>query len=369
VSPASVRRFALLSAAALVLAAAAALVHRRRHRARAETAAAPARSAPASVRAYRVRRRELRAVLARDGTVRSRAETPLQFGAAGRLAEFPVEEGRFVRKGAVVARLDPSEAENALRAAGLDFQKASVKYFEDRLIDKVEYERARLRHRQARLEFEKTVLRAPHDGYLVDRRGAVGERVEPGMLVGRLVDRRRVYVELSLPERDAPMLKPGQTAEVTVDAAPGLKLEGRVESVTPYLQGTARAFAVKLRLPENPGEALSPGMFARCLIRRHVKPSALVVPREAAGATSEDSARVFLVGPQDRAAARQVTILAEGTEGWEVSGVEEGDVVVLDPPASLADGKALTVTSIYDPAVEASSTPLRATAGDPEGGP
>ena len=100
------------------------------------------------VKIYRIRPKKLEGVLARNGTVRSRSETNLQFGVSGRVVKFDVDKGHFVNKGKLIARLDQSEAKNVLRSAEIDFQKASVKYFQDRVIDKLEFERAKLRYNQ-----------------------------------------------------------------------------------------------------------------------------------------------------------------------------------------------------------------------------
>jgi membrane fusion protein, multidrug efflux system len=311
---------------------------------------APAERRPVTVKGYKVRPRTLQGSLLRNGTVRPRAETSLQFGTSGRILSFDAEKGQFLRKGAVIARLDPAEAKGALESAEIDFKRASMKYFQDRTIDKLEFDRAKLRYNQARLDFDKTVLRAPHSGYLIEKSALAGEQAQAGAAVGRLMDKSRVTVELSLTERDIAFLEEGQSVEVTVDAVPDYRREGRVKSITPYLEGNARSFAVKVDLPDNPGEALSPGMFARCAIHRYRKERALTVPVEAALDAESGRARLFVVDASNTARERAATVAFAAERELEVDGVSEGEIVVLDPPLTLADGAKVSLAGVFDPA-------------------
>ncbi|HRY28995.1 MAG TPA: efflux RND transporter periplasmic adaptor subunit [Elusimicrobiota bacterium] len=311
------------------------------------------------VKTYRIRPQKLEGVLLRNGTIRPHRETNLQFGVAGRLVKFDVEKGQFVRKDALLAQLDPSEAKSFLDGVELDFRRASLKYYKDRSIDKLEFDRAKLRYQQAKLEYEKTSLRAPHSGFLVEKSALPGEHVESGTVVGKLVDKSRVFVELSLTEQDIAYLQEGQGVGVTVDALPDFRAEGKVRSITPYLEGNARSFTVKVTLPENPGEALTPGMYARCQIHRYIKDAALTVPTEAVVDTLGKQARVFVVDAQNRAFLRTVPVLFSSDKEMEIGEVSEGDMVILAPSLLISDGAKVEVSGVFDPAASQSVPPTK----------
>jgi multidrug efflux pump subunit AcrA (membrane-fusion protein) len=302
------------------------------------------------VKTYKVRPLDVAGALRRIGTIRARAETNIQFGMPGRLRRFDVEKGRFVKKGALIAALDQEEAKNAMTAAEAEFQKASTKFFKDRTIDKLEFERAKARYNQARLDAAKTTAYAPHDGYLVEKWASAGEQVEGGTVIGKLMDKSSVSIEMDLSEDDIARLSVGQKVGVTVDAVPDFRGEGEVSSITPYLKGDSRSFNVKVTLPSNPEEKLNPGMFARCVIRRYEKTGAIVVPLEAAAETKEDKVKVFVVGDDNVAHARTLDKVFSDEKIIEVSGLKEGDQVVLNPSGDLQDGAKVGVTGVYDPA-------------------
>ncbi len=303
-----------------------------------------------AVKAYRIRPRDVAGALKRIGTVRAAAETNLQFGAAGRIARFDVERGQFVKRGALVAALDQDEAQNALTAVEMEYQKAAAKYFKDRTIDRLEYQRVKARYNQARLDMEKTVIRAPHDGYLVEKWANAGERVEAGAAVGKLMDKSRVFVEMELSEDDIQHLKKGQKVEITVDAVPDFRSPGEVAAITPYLKGDSRSFQVRVNVPENPREALSPGMFARCTVRRYEKQGALTVPLEAGAELSGGHMKVYTLDDRNQVRLKTLNVLFLEEDWVEVDGLAAGDLVILRPGAELQDGAKVRVMDVFDPA-------------------
>lgn len=308
------------------------------------------------VKAYRVRPRDVAGALKRIGTIRARAETNLQFGAPGRVERFDAEKGQFVKKGVLIAALDQAEARNALNVAQLEYEKANVKYFRDRTIDRLTYEQAKARYNQARLEADKTIIRAGHDGYLVEKWLNVGEHADPGTVIGKLMDKSRVTIEMDLSEDDIQHLKTGQKVAITVDAVPDYKEEGTVLSITPYLKGDTRSFSVKVDVPKNPDEKLSPGMFARCTIRRYEKAGALTVPLDAGAEVDEKTLRLFTVDAQNRAREKTVDILFMDEGQVEVGGLAENDLVVLTPGAEMRDGALLNVMDVFDPRAHVETT-------------
>ncbi len=102
---------------------------------------------------------------------------------------------------------------------------------------KTEAERAldqyKLARDQARLNLDRTVIRAPFDGVVGNRAAEPGEYVQPGQRLVALVPLDAVYVDANFKETQLAELKPGQTVTVTVDAYPDLAIKGTVASVAP----------------------------------------------------------------------------------------------------------------------------------------
>ena len=85
---------------------------------------------------------------------------------------------------------------------------------------------------KANLEIERTVVRAPADGLVTQvARLQVGQMVFPGAPMVSIVRDGGARVEANFKETDLGRIRPGQRAEIRLDAYPGLKLEGHVESI------------------------------------------------------------------------------------------------------------------------------------------
>jgi membrane fusion protein, multidrug efflux system len=85
----------------------------------------------------------------------------------------------------------------------------------------------------AQSDLENTVIRAPISGVAGNRAGQVGQYVKPGTQLLSLVPLSRVYVTANFKETQLTHMRPGQLAEVSVDAYPDLTLDGRIESFAP----------------------------------------------------------------------------------------------------------------------------------------
>lgn len=95
---------------------------------------------------------------------------------------------------------------------------------------------------RARIEVERTVVRAPADGVVTQvTRLQVGQMVFPGVPMLSLVRDGGARVEANFKETDLTRMRPGQRAEIELDAYPGLKLSGHVESIG---AGTGSEFSV-----------------------------------------------------------------------------------------------------------------------------
>ena len=92
---------------------------------------------------------------------------------------------------------------------------------------------ARATLRLAQNDLDNTVIRAPVDGVVGNRAGQTGQYVKAGTQLLSLVPLPRVYVTANFKETQLTLMRPGQPAEVSVDAYPGQVIEGRIESFAP----------------------------------------------------------------------------------------------------------------------------------------
>ena len=99
--------------------------------------------------------------------------------------------------------------------------------------EEAKLQQARATLQLAHNDLDNTVIRAPVSGVAGNRAGQVGQYVKPGTQLLSLVPLSRVYVTANFKETQLTHIRPGQLAEVSVDAYPDLTLDGRIESFAP----------------------------------------------------------------------------------------------------------------------------------------
>jgi len=308
---------------------------------------APARGAPVAVEVSPVRKEAVRDTRSFTGTLEARSRFVVAPKAAGRLRKLAVDIGDTVRRGALVALVEDDEYALAVEQASAELRVAEANAEESRSaleaarreLDRVralqakriaseadldaataQYESREAKHRLAlaQVEQKRAALRAAEvrlsytrveatwedggDARVVGERFAdAGALVAAGTPLVSFIDIESLRGVVHVVERDYSRLRPGQPAEVSVDAFPGRVFQGRVSRIAPLVKEGTRQARVELDVP-NPERLLKPGMFARVRIALESHEGATVVP-VAAVARRSGREGVFLVEPDPGAHA------------------------------------------------------------------
>jgi membrane fusion protein (multidrug efflux system) len=99
--------------------------------------------------------------------------------------------------------------------------------------DEARVQQARANLQLAHNDLDNTVISAPISGIAGNRAGQVGQYVKPGTQLLSLVPLPHVYVTANFKETQLTRMRPGQLAEVSIDAYPDSPLQGHIESFAP----------------------------------------------------------------------------------------------------------------------------------------
>lgn len=166
---------------------------------------------------------------------------------------------------------------------------------------------------------------------------AIGDQVEPGTPLFRLVADDPLRLRASVPERRAAAMRQDASVSVRVDGV-DREVTGRLARLSPVIDRETRTLLVEILMP-NAARDLRPGGFARAEIDLGEE-TAVLVPR-AALSTFAGIEKVF-VSREGKAEERRVRVgQASGDRIEIVEGVRAGDLCILDPPASLFGGSAV----------------------------
>jgi Cu(I)/Ag(I) efflux system membrane fusion protein len=169
-------------------------------------------------------------------------------------------------------------------------------------------------------------LVSPVDGFIVQRNVVANQRLEPGTELYRLADLTRVWIAADLAQSEAPYLRAGARARVSLAGSPKAVAAARVSDVLPQFDAATRTLKVRLEA-DNPSSALRPDMLVDVEVPAEL-PAATTIP---ADAVVDGGLRktVFVDLGNGIFAPRAVQI------GWRfddlveiISGVEPGEQVV-----------------------------------------
>ena len=106
---------------------------------------------------------------------------------------------------------------------------------------------------------------SPVSGYITERNALPNAYVQPETKLYTIADLSTVWVYANVFQDDVGRLKPGDSAQVTVDAYPGRKFNGRIDQILPQVDMATRTVRVRLVF-SNPGVVLKPGMYVNVAI-------------------------------------------------------------------------------------------------------
>jgi len=331
-------------------------------------------------------------VLDASGYVTARRQATVSAKVTGKVTEVLIEEGMRVEEGAVLARLDDTEARAQLALAQAQLvstrsQLAEIRalleqaerdftrqtqLWERQLIaaqalDAARAQRDTLRARLlaaeeqikvaeesvavAKVQLDNTVVRAPFTGVVVAKAAQPGEMISPlsagGSFtrtgIGTIVDMDSLEIQVDVNEAFINRVTPGQPVEATLNAYPDWKIPGAVIALIPTADRSKATVKVRIAIKQK-DPRIVPDMGVRVAFlnpepagARAAKAQGVLVPMEAV--RGEGAKAVVFVYAGDKVERRQVTVgPTVGANRVVLSGVRDGEQVVLAPPESLKDG-------------------------------
>ncbi|KAF1045780.1 MAG: Macrolide export protein MacA [Herbaspirillum frisingense] len=330
---------------------------------------APVAEAPREVVVLQAQQRNGAQGLHLPAEVQSRFVTAMSFRIAGQLVERRVHLGDAVRKGQVVARLDPADAEHNAASARAELASArqhldaaekqlkrDTEQARDNLISAQQLEQsqdaqaaalAQLKAAQARAavagnQRDYTSLVAEHDGVISAEQANTGDVLSAGQPVFSLAWSGAVDVVTDVADNQVARIRPGTQASVTLPALPGRTFSGRVREVSPAADPQSRTYRVKVTL-EQPDAALRLGMTGEVAIapaaQGQQEAQVMVLPATALFHKGDKPA-VWVVRADGQLELRPVTVSAYGERSIALSqGVAADDKVVVQGVHTLTAGE------------------------------
>lgn len=313
-----------------------------------------------------------------SGSVRSEEESKLSFKVSGTIINLPVKLGDVVKKGQLIAQLDPKdyqlrvqESEASLTQVRAEARNAAANYERVRQLyenqnaslsdldiarTQAESTQAQVRSIEKQLELTRfqlsyTKLSAPVDGSIASVDIEINENVNAGDTVALLTACCKLEVEVAIPESLISGIRDGDSVTVKLDALPGKSFSAVITEVGVAPTEFATTYPVTVRLDRTDPDIRS-GMAAEVAfgfgssgsVKRFIVPPIAVLE-------DRDGRFVYIVEPDEAGLGlvrkRLVTVGELTSEGLEITdGLSDGDLVVIAGVSNISDGLKVKVPEL-----------------------
>lgn len=260
-----------------------------------------------------------------------------------RIRTITVDVGDHVRRGQVLATLDAATAhqlkvnlDELERVYQRNLKLLNIGSGTQANVDasKAAYDAAKAQYANV---LENTTLTSPMAGVVTARNLDPGDMASgtPVLTVGQISPKVKVLINVS--ETDRSSVTTGMPVTVTLDAFPGETFDATISRVYPSVDPATRTFQAEVQIA-NSGERIFPGMFARVNLS-HGTAQRVVVPDRAVVKQTGSGNRYVYVYKNGKVSYNRVETGKRLDDAYElISGVENGDTVVIAGQSRLADG-------------------------------
>lgn len=283
------------------------------------------------------------------GNLRPRLEVTITAPQAGQLREILFVDGSTVAVNAPLAVMDnrvdkaqvdsararlAADQQNYRRVRDLARQGLESTHSVEQAQSQVAASLSALRVSEARLEL--TALRAPFAGTLGTRHADPGAMLNAGDKIVVLEDRSKLLVEIRVPSRYLPQVRPGMEVSLDVPYLAENLGRGRLILVDGSVSADTRSILLRAEVDNSAGR-LTTGLFVRVVLRLAMRPDAVVVPEQA---VVRELVGAFVFVVEDGVAKRRAVQLGVYRDGIvEVAqGLKAGERVVTVGAFRLRDG-------------------------------
>ena len=322
------------------------------------------------------------------GNIQAFIDSPIYARTNGYLKKWYADIGTHVKAGQLLAEIETPEVDQQLDQARADLNTAEANYRlaeitaaryqdlaksqavskqdVDNAVGDFEARKAMVSSAQSnvkRLEqlqsFEK--IYAPFDGVITARNTDIGHLINsgaggPATELFHIATTRTVRVYANVPQEYSEAMRPGLTANLTLQEFPDRQFKGTLVRTAKSIDLSSRTLLVEVDV-ENPTGELLPGAYAQVHFNVSSGAPTVILPVSALLFRAE-GLQAGVVENGDRAELRSVTLGRDfGNEVEVVSGVTAKDSVIVNPPDSLVSGETVRVVSGAASAPAATSAP------------
>lgn len=316
----------------------------------------PQKAPIAMVSAYIVKSEELETKLYASGSVKANEEVTLHPEMPGKLISLPFQEGSYVNKGTLLAKINDADLQAQLRK--LEIQAKLAKEKVERLkglldikgVSQEDYDVAQNQWESlsadmdyTKAQIAKTEIRAPFNGKIGLRQVSEGSFVNSSTSIASIQQSEQLKIDFTLPEKYSNVLAVGDAVHFTVESSKE-SYQAKVYAIEPRIDEQTRNIQVRA-IYNNSNNAVYPGSFARVELVANKKIQALLIPTEAVIPELKGK-KVYLIKSGKAKPSKVETGTRNDSRIEITSGINEGDTLIVTGIMSLKPDMDVKVVEI-----------------------
>ena len=271
--------------------------------------------------------------------------------AYGRVVELNSEKGSSVKSGDVIVRLSPEERPSLLEEARALYEQRRIEYEAAQKLSKkgfraetqlaaakADLEAADAAVKRAKVGLENIIVRAPFDGFVDDRMVEIGDFIDRGDPITKVVDLDPILVVTQVNERSIKRLAVGESGYARLIT--GDEVEGKIRFISTVADPQTRTFRVEIEVP-NPNHQIPDGISADVRLPLEEISAHLVSPA-ILSLTDDGDVGVKVVTEDNLVRFVPATIVANGSTGVWLTGLPESVTLITVGQEFVTDGQQVT---------------------------
>ena len=280
---------------------------------------------------------------------------------AGVLTKVYVKEGQQVSKGQLLASIDDGGLSQQLAQVQVQADLAKTTYerqkrlWDQKIGSEIQFLQAKSNYEstekavgQMRNQLAKTSVRAPFSGVIDDVISEQGSVVVPGQSqLIRIVNLKNMYIEAEVPESYVASVTKGKDVEIYFPIL-NKTINTKIRQVSNYINPNNRSFKIEVPVPENEG-SIKPNLTAKLRINDYTNDKAILIPQSVISENAEGEQYAYVtteINDSSKAKAIRAIIKTGKIQGDYVevlSGVKNGDNIILEGARSVSDGQSVEI--------------------------
>lgn len=358
------------------------------------------------VSAVTVEKQTIATTITLSGKVQADSEVMIMPKTPGKVESLAVKVGDSVEKNQVLFSLEKTDMLSSYNQAAAQLKMAEANYqstkekidnaklqleryqelYEIGAVSKAELEQMEIQAsdanllaveaqlEQAQAGFQKAEnalndmdVKSPISGIVTSLDIGAGDMVSNASPAATVVSMDRVYVNVSVSEKEINNIQEGQEVKVNVSSASKTNIKGTIDSLSLAADARTGKYSLKVYI-DNKDHVIKPGMFAQVKIDTNTKNDVLVVPTDAV--SYHGGQYVAYVIDDGKAVEKEViTGLDNGKETEIVSGLEEGEILIVKGQNYVNQDSEVKIVEldgekVQEPAEETQAEETQAQAGE-----